>query len=237
MRAWLKLSGWIAACAVVWAAWNWISGPDGARFGIWPLLIMAITGFVGAELPRSVVGRWIDGEPKPGVTVWKTSRATQLASFVASLSPIALAPDFARHALTWWPLGDWPRVFVSGLLVALALVLMLIRARKALRREPELWIDDQGVWSKGMETAVAWSDVAFAITPHSLDHDFRLRLRDAGLVRVTLAPAGLSPRQALEIMCLACPTLRVEPWTREGIVLPIRGGADVPDAGEIRTYG
>lgn len=236
LRSWFVKLGWIAACVALAVAWMWVAWPVDVHFGGLPLFMMAAASLVGQELPRSAVGRWIDGKPKPGVTAWSKSRAARLGGFIASLGVVALLPELVRLTAIRWPLGDWPRTLVAVLLLGMVPVVLLVAARRELRRTPELRIDGQGVWSRGMKAAVSWSDVEFAITPHALDHDFRLRLRGGGLVRVTLEAAGLSPAQALAVMRDVCPTLRVEPWTREGIVLQIPGATDVPDMAAVKTY-
>ena len=59
----------------------------------------------------------------------------------------------------------------------------------------------------------------------------------SALLTAPLAPTGLFPNEALAALRAVQPDLPIEPWTSNGVVLPIRGATDLPDISKVGTYG
>lgn len=239
--------GWIQAFALLVGASvvsNWLQWPLGKHRELPLFWAVLVVGGGWWLLSLEKVEGWLGRFNLDGAGGWRTTRTER----IRRLGPI---PFFAVAALGvgelgWelWRIGDAIRV-TGAMLIVVALVALMVRyAIRTLRVRVELRIDEAGVFAPAWRRTYAWSDIAHAVQPQG-PRELQLVLTPAGaeaagraaLLTLPLAPTGLRPNEALIALRAVRPELPIEPWTSNGVVLPIRGATEVPDTVEVTTYG
>lgn len=241
----LRSIGFYGLLLATFAAYNWLKWALVSRHDP-PLFLWAVIAvWVGSwllslEKVETVLGRFnLDGAGG-----WRTTRAERIRRLAPLPFLVVAATDLSFLARDLWRLGDLPRAFVATAMASALLVWMARHALKVWRVRVELRIDEDGVFAPAWRRAFAWTEIAFAVQPRGT-RDLRLALTPeaaeragrAALLTTPLAPTGLDPNEALRALRALRPDLPIEPWTSNGVVLPIRGATDVGDTVEVRTYG
>lgn len=239
--SWLRLAAILIGVHVVS---NWLQSPLKSRLEV-PFLpvvlaIWCVWWLLSLERAEEVLGRFNRDE----AGAWRTTRADRIRRL--ALLPFFVAGLVSLFGLSWelWRVGDLLRV-MAALLIAFGLLVMTgLYAWRVWRSRVELRIDEAGVFAAPWRRAYGWDEIAFAVQP-SGPRELRLVLTDAAaqaagrsaLLAAPLAPTGLFPNEALAALRAVQPDLPIEPWTSNGVVLPIRGAADLPDISKVGTYG
>ena len=239
--SWIRLAAVLIGVHVVS---NWLQGPLKTRlaFPFMPvaLAIWCVWWLLSLERAEDVLGRFNRDE----AGAWRTTRADRIPRL--ALLPFFVTGVVSFLVLSWelWRIGDLLRVS-AALLIAFGLLAMTgLYGWRAWRSRVELRIDAAGVFAAAWRRAYGWDEIAFAVQPGG-PRELRLVLTDAAaqaagrsaLLTAPLAPTGLFPNEALAALRAVQPDLPIEPWTSNGVVLPIRGATDVPDVSKVGTYG
>lgn len=239
--SWLRLAAVLIGVHVVS---NWLQWPLEARlaFPFLPL-VLAIGGvwwLLSLERAEDVLGRFNRDE----AGAWRTTRADRIRRL--ALLPFLVTGLVSFLVLSWelWRIGDLVRVIAALLITFGLLAMTALYAWRVWRSTVELRIDEAGVFAAPWRRAYGWDEIAFAVQPGG-PRELRLVLTAAAaqatgrsaLLTAPLAPTGLFPNEALAALRAVQPDLPIEPWTSNGVVLPIRGATDLPDISKVGTYG
>ncbi|ATC34277.1 hypothetical protein CA606_19115 [Caulobacter vibrioides] len=217
-----------------------VSDDGGPSFG-WAILIMIGAGWL---LSQDWLERLLGRFNAPTRGEWRTARAARLRLLLPFPCMIVLLIWAGQTGWSLWTMADLPR-FVG--LVAVTLLLSALAIRNTLqiwRARVELRVSEAGVFAQAWRRTYSWDEIAFAVQPGG-PRELRLVLTDAAaqaagrsaLLTAPLAPTGLFPNEALAALRAVQPDLPIEPWTSNGVVLPIRGATDLPDVSKVGTYG
>lgn len=239
--SWLRLAAVLIGVHVVS---NWLQWPLQTRlsFPFLPvvLAIWCVWWLLSLERAEDVLGRLNRDE----TGAWRTTRADRIRRL--ALLPFFVTGFVSFLVLSWelWRIGDSLRVTAALLITVGLLAATGLYAVRAWRARVELRIDQAGVFAATWRRAYGWDEIAFAVQPSGL-RELRLVLTAAAaqtagrsaLLTAPLAPTGLFPNEVLAALRAVQPDLPIAPWTSNGVVLPIRGAADLPDISKVGTYG